>query len=94
MGPLARGNQSSGNHFTKLTRNNHTLIRAGGDDDREVIDLTQGSVKEDTVVHILGAGVADYTDETDLMVNDEQSGVIPIDPLERVCSNCADVSGS
>ena len=63
------------------------MIRAGGDDDRQVIDLTQGGVKEDTVVHILGAGVTDYADETNLMVDDEQSGVISVDPLEGECSD-------
>ena len=70
------------------------MIRAGGDDNREVVDLTQGGVKENIVVHDLGAGVTDGTHETDLMVDDEQSGVVPINPLERERSDWADVSGS
>ena len=51
-------------------------------------------MKENIVVHDLGAGVTDGTHETDLMVNDEQSGVIPINPLEGERSDWADVSGS
>ena len=77
----------------KVTRNNRTLIRAGGDDNREVVDLTQGGVKENVVVHNLGGGVTDGAHETNLMVNDEHSGVIPINPLERERSDWADMSG-
>ena len=55
----------------KLTRNKHTLIRACGNDNREVVGLAQTSVKDNVVVHIVGVVVADDADETDLMVDDE-----------------------
>lgn len=92
---MAHGNWSFWDHFTKkLARTDRTLIRTGGDDDREVIDLAQGGVKKNAVIHILGAGVMDHAHETDLTVENEQRGVIPADPLERECNGWADANGS
>jgi hypothetical protein len=48
-----------------------TLIRAGGDDNRETVGLAQGCVEEDVVVHILDTVVTDDADKTDLVVDDE-----------------------
>ena len=64
-----------------------TLIRAGGDDNRETVGLAQGCVEEDVIVHLLDTVVTDDADEADLVVDDEQCGVVPIDPLECVCSH-------
>ena len=70
-----------------MTGNKHTLIRAGGNDHREVVGLAQASVEEDVVVHILDGVITDDPYETDLVVDDEQGGVVPIDPLKRICSD-------
>ena len=90
----ARGNKTLESRSTrKKTGRKSTLIRAGGDDNREVVDLAQASVEDNIVVHILDAVVTDDAQETDLVVDDEQSGVVPIDPLKRVCSNWVDTKG-
>ena len=70
------------------------MICAGGDDDGETVGLAQGSVEDDVVVHVLCAVVTDDTQESDLVVDDEQGGVVPINPLELVCSNWTDTKGS
>ena len=44
-------------------------------------------MQDDIVEHILWGVVADEAHESDLVVDDEQSGVVPINPLELVCSN-------
>ena len=64
-----------------------TLVRAAGDDNREVVGLAKRGVEDDIVVHLLDTVVTDVTDETNLVVDDEQRDVVPIDPLERVCSH-------
>jgi len=64
-----------------------TLICAGGNNNRKAISLAKASVEENVVVHVLHAVVTDDAYKTDLVVNDEQSGVVPIDPFKRVCSN-------
>jgi hypothetical protein len=63
------------------------LIRAGGDNNREAVGLTEASVEDNVVVHILGAVVTNNAYQADLVVDDEQSGVVLIDPFKRVCSN-------
>ena len=77
-----------------MTGNKHTLIRASGDYNREVVGLAQASMEDNVVIHILSVGVTNDPYEADLMVDDEQSGIIPIDPLKRVCSNWVDTKGS
>lgn len=64
-----------------------TLIRAGGDDNGEVVDLAKTSVEYDVVVHGLGVVVTDDAYEANLVVDDEQRGVIPINPLKLVCGD-------
>lgn len=86
-----RGNKSFGSCSTrKTTGRKSTLIRAGGDDNREVIGLAQASVEDNVVVHLLEVVVTDNAQEADLVVDDEQSGVVPVDPLKLVCSNWVD----
>ena len=38
--------------------------------------LAQGGVEDDVVVHVLWAVVTDEAQESDLVVDDEQSGVV------------------
>ena len=84
----ARENEHLGNCPTgRMIGKEITLIRARGDDDGETVGLAQGCVEDDVVVNILDAVVTDDADEADLVVDDEQSGVVPIDSLERVCSH-------
>jgi len=64
-----------------------TCVCAGGHDYWEVVGLSQGSVQDDVIIHILGAVVADEAHEADLVVDDEQRGIVPINSLELVCSN-------
>ena len=71
----------------KMTSSKHTLIRAGGDDHREVVGLAKASVKEEVVVHFLGGVVTDAPYETDLVVDDEHGSVVLVDPLKRICSD-------
>ena len=73
--------------YQRDDRQKITLVRAAGDDNREVVGLAQRGVQDDIVVHLLDAVVTDVTDETNLVVDDEQRDVVPIDPLERVCSH-------
>lgn len=42
-------------------------------------------MEENVVVHILGVVVADDAHKADLVVDDEQSGVVLINPFKRVC---------
>ena len=70
------------------------MIRAGGNDHREVVGLAKASMEEDVVVHILDAVVADNPYETDLVVDDEQGGIVPIDSLKRICSDWVNTKSS
>ena len=70
------------------------MIRASGDHNREVIGLAQASMEHNVVVHILGIVVTNDSYEPDLVVDHEQSGVILIDPLKRVCSDWVNTKGS
>ena len=63
------------------------MICAGGDNDGEIIGLAQGSVEDNVLVHILWCVIVDKAHESDLVVDDEQSGVVPINTLELVCGN-------
>jgi len=62
-----------------------TLISAGGDNDGEVVDLSQGRVEDDVVVHVLSVVVTHDAQETDLMVDYEQGRIVPIDAFKLVC---------
>ena len=69
------------------------MIWAGGDNDGEAIDLTWGSMEGDVIVHVLGTVVMDDPHMTDLVVNDEQDGIVPVKPLKQVvCGNLVDPS--
>ena len=61
-----------------------TLLRAGSDDNGKVVGLAKASVKENVVVHVLGAVVTDNAQKTDLVVDDEQSGIVLVNPLKLV----------
>ena len=63
------------------------MVTAGGDNDGEPVGLTQGRVQDDVVVHILSTVVADDAQETNLVVDDEQSGVVSINSFKLVCSS-------
>jgi len=71
-----------------------TLICAGGDNYREAVGLAQGSVQDYIVEHVPWGVITDEAHESDLVVDDEQNGVVPINPLELVRSNWADAKGS
>ena len=64
-----------------------TLICAGGNDDRETVGLTQGSMEDNNVEHVLWGVIADEAHESDLVVDDEQCGVILVNLLELVRSS-------
>ena len=66
------------------------MIRAGGYDHGEAVGLAQGSMEDDVVIHVLWGVVLDEAHETDLVVDDEQSRVVPVDPLELVPSDWVD----
>jgi uncharacterized membrane protein len=51
-------------------------------------------VKDSVVVYTLDVVVTDDAHETDLVVDDEQSGVVPIGPLKLICGNQVDTKGS
>ena len=63
-----------------------TLIPADGNDNGKTVGLAQCGVEYEVVVHLLDAVVTDGTDEADLVVDDEQGCVVPINPFERVRS--------
>jgi hypothetical protein len=44
-------------------------------------------VKDSVVVYTLDVVVTDDAHETDLVVDDEQSGVVPIGPFKLICGN-------
>jgi hypothetical protein len=69
-----------------MTGETITLILAGGDDNREIVGLAKCGMEDDVVVHFRDIVVTDGTDEADLVLDDKQRHVIPIDPLERVRS--------
>jgi len=73
-----------------MTDKKRTLIRAGGNDNGEVVCLAQSSVENNVVVQILNVVVTDDAHETDLVVDNEQSGIVLIDPLKLVCGDCVD----
>jgi len=61
------------------------LFGAGGDNDREVVGLSQSRVEDNIVVHILSVVVTHDAQQTDLVVDYEQSGIAPIDAFKTVC---------
>ena len=61
------------------------MFGAGGDNDGEVVGLAQGRVEDNVVVYILSVVVPHDAQETDLVIDYEQSGIVSIDPLELVC---------
>jgi len=61
------------------------LFGAGGDNNGEVVGLAQGRVEDNVVVHILSVVVTHDPQESDLVVNYEQSSIVSIDPLKLVC---------
>lgn len=63
------------------------MFRASSDNNGEVVGLAKAGVEENVVVHILGAVVGDGAQKADLVVDYEQSDVVLINPLKRVCSN-------
>ena len=47
----------------------------------------------DVIVHVLGTVVMDDPHMTDLVANDEQDGIVPVEPLKQVvCGNLVDPS--
>ena len=48
-------------------------------------------MEENVVVHILGVVVTDDAQETDLVVDDEQSCIVLVNPLELVRSTWVDI---
>ena len=64
-----------------------TLISAGGDNNGEVVGLAQGRVEDNVIVHIPSVVITYSAQETDLVVDDEQSGVVSIDPFKLVCGD-------
>jgi hypothetical protein len=62
------------------------LLHASGDDNGKIAGLAKASVEDNVVVRILDVAVADGARETDLVADDEQSSVVPVDPLALVCS--------
>ena len=61
------------------------MFGAGGDNNGEVVGLAQGRVEDNVVVHILRVVVTHDPQESDLVVNYEQSSIVSIDPLKLVC---------
>ena len=62
------------------------MLHASGDDNGKIAGLSKASVEDNIVVRILGVAVADGARETGLVADDEQSGVVLVDPLAPVCS--------
>ena len=58
------------------------MLRAGSDDNGKVVGLAKASVKENVVVHVLGAVVTDNAQKADLVVDDKQSRVVLVNPLK------------
>jgi len=44
-------------------------------------------MEHNVVVHVLWAVIADKAHEADLVVDDQQCSLGPVDPLKLVCSN-------
>jgi hypothetical protein len=63
-----------------------TLLHASGDDNGKIAGLSKARVEDNVVVRILDVAVADGVRETGLVADDEQSGVVLVDPLGLMCS--------
>ena len=63
------------------------MVTAGGNNDGEPVGLTQGRVQDDVVAHILSIVVTDAAQETNLVVDDKQSGVVSINSFKLVRSS-------
>ena len=61
------------------------MFGAGGNNNGEVVGLAQGRVEDNVVAHILSVVVTHNPQETDLVVDYEQSSIVSIDPLKLVC---------
>jgi len=61
------------------------LFGAGGDNNGKVVGLSQGRVEDDVVVYILSVVVTHNAQESDLVVDYEQSGIVPIYAFKLVC---------
>ena len=66
------------------------MFGAGGDDNGEAVGLAQSRVEDNIVVHILSIVVTHNPQETDLVVDYEQSGIVPIDAFKLVCRDWVD----
>ena len=66
------------------------MFGAGGDDNGEAVGLAQSRVEDNIVVHILSIVVTHNPQETDLVVDYEQSGIVPIDTFKLVCRDWVD----
>ena len=64
-----------------------TCICAGSHDDGQIVGLGKASMEHDVVVHVLYGVVADEPHEADLVVDNKQRNVVPINPLEFVCGD-------
>ena len=63
------------------------MVRAGSNNNGKVVGLTQTGVEHDVVVHVLGVVVEHNAHKPDLVVDDEQCGIVSINPLKLVCRN-------
>ena len=61
------------------------MFGVGGNNNGEVVGLAQGRVENNVVARILSVVVTHNPQETDLVVDYEQSGIVSIDPLKLVC---------
>ena len=70
------------------------MIGAGGDNNGEIVGLAQIRVEDDVVVHILSIVITHGAQETNLMVDEEQSGVVSVNPFKLVCKDYANTKCS
>ena len=62
------------------------MLHASGDDNGKIAGLAKACMEGNAVVRILDVAVVGGARETDLVADDEQSGVVLVDPLALVCS--------
>ena len=65
-----------------------TGLGTGGEDDGQVEDLAELRVSHDVVLHLNGRLITGDLVETFLEVDDEQGGVVLVDPLILECRSC------
>ena len=69
-----------------------TSLRTGSENSREVERLSHSSVSQNVITIFVRSNVAHELEETELVVNDEQNGVILVDALKFECSSAYNAS--